>query len=118
MATHHQDGGVEQGALGAEHSVGNKRRCEAGKVDQPTVGAHDGGGRGLVHSEATTSHLVVHVVDDDRLHAVEGEALPHLDTEEVGEATWLPEERFFFCRARRGVCHVLGGDVFLLICEV
>ena len=47
---------------------------------------------GLVDAEAAVGDRVVHVDEQDALHAVEAEALPHLHAEDVRQRPRLPEE--------------------------
>lgn len=107
VAKHHHNGGVEQGSLRAEHAVSDECGRQAGEVYQATVGTHNGGRRGLVHAQAAAGDLVPHVVDDDGLHAVKGEAFPHLHPEEVGKATRLPEEGLLLRRSLPRICYVV-----------
>ena len=50
------------------------------------------GGGCLVDAEAALGGRVVQVVEQDALHAVEGEPLPHLDAEQVGQHSGMAEE--------------------------
>jgi hypothetical protein len=92
VAGHHDDRAVEQRALRADDPVGQPGAEDRGEVDGPAVGPDDAGGDALVDAEAALLGRVVQVDQQDPLHAVEGEPLPHLDAEEVGEDTGLPEE--------------------------
>ena len=103
VAKHDQDGGVEQCPLRAKDTVGNQRGNECGHVDKTAVSTDDGGSSTLVQAETALSGLVVHVESQDGLHAVEAEALPHFDAEEVGETPRLAHERAFFA----GPCGVM-----------
>ena len=89
---HDDDGADEQHALRAEHPVGQPRPHDRGQVDGAAVGADDAGRGGLVHREAALGDGVVEVDEEDALHPVEAEALPHLDAEDVRQRPRLPEE--------------------------
>ncbi len=89
---HHHDGAGEQRPLRAQHPVRQPGSEDGREVDAAAVGADDARGGPLVHAEAAVGHGVVQVDQQDPLHAVEGEPLPHLDAEEVGEDAGLTEE--------------------------
>ena len=82
----------EQHALRAEQAVGDPRAEDRRQVDRAAVRADDAGRRRLGDPEAALGDGVVHVDEQDALHAVEAEPLPHLDAEDVRERPRLPEE--------------------------
>ena len=91
MAAHHHHASVEDGALHAEHPVGDPAAEDGGEVDQPAVGADDAGRGGLRQLEAAVGQRVVEVVPQDREHPVEREPLPELDAEKIGQADRMAE---------------------------
>ncbi len=110
MARHDDDRAVEQHALRAEQPVGDPGAEDRGEVDGAAVGADDAGCRGLVDPEAALGDRVVHVEEQDALHAVEAEALPHLDAEDVHERPRLPEEALVLASRigdGRGACAIV-----------
>ena len=103
VAKHDHHGCIEQHALATEQAVcepGTQDGCE---INATTVGTHDAGGDLDVDTQATLGHGVEHVQEQDALHAVEGEALPHLHTKDGGELTRLTEEslHWLICRCCR-----------------
>ncbi len=91
--THREDERTQQhGASGAQHLVADPAADRRRHVDQ-------GGGRtpgqvGAIVGEAQPLH---HVVDDERLHAVVAEALPHFDQEHRAEGAGLRDGRILGC---------------------
>jgi len=85
----------EEGALGAEGAVADPAAGEGAQVEEGAVGADEGGGLGGGHAEAAVGGLEVEVVGEDGLHAVEAEALPHLDAHHGGhgDRVGLPTRR-------------------------
>lgn len=79
-----EPGAGEEGAFGAEDAVADPSAGEGAQVEEGAVGADEGGGLGGGQSEATVGGLEVEVVDEDGLHAVEAESLPHLDAHHGG----------------------------------
>ena len=92
VAGHDQDGGAEQHLFGTEEPVREPGTQDGGEVDAAAVGADEAGGQGLVDPQAALSGREVHVVEQDALHAVEGEALPHLYGEEAGQHLWVAKK--------------------------
>ena len=106
VAEHHDHGAVEQRALRTDHPVGEPGAEDRGQVDGAAVRPDDPGGGGLVDAEAAVGRRVVQVDQQDPLHAVEGEPLPHLDAEQVGEDAGLSEELLLVA----GLFRVRGRD--------
>lgn len=92
MSQHDQNGRVEQGAFRAEDFVSNDGCQQAGHVDQTAIGADNGGCRCLRDSETAVGNGVVHVEQDDGLHAVEAKSLPHFNAKEVSQSPRMAEE--------------------------
>jgi hypothetical protein len=101
VARHDQDGRAEQHALRPEEPVREPGAEDGGEVDAATVGADEAGRHGLWNLKATLGGREVHVVEEDPLHSVEGEALPHLYGEKAGQHLWVAK--------KRGVARRLSG---------
>src|SRR3546814_4535902 len=82
----------EQHPLRAEQTVGDPRTEDRGEVHRAAVRADDAGGHRALDAEPAFGHGEVHVDEQDALHPVAAEALPHLDAEHVRESPRLAEE--------------------------
>ena len=112
MAGRHQGGADHDGAALAEQAVGDEAAEERGEIDQPGVEAVDLRCEGL-HAEragdaleqaaqafepddavgaARGEQVFRHVEDEQRPHAVIGEALPHLGGEQESQAARMAEQ--------------------------
>ncbi len=92
VARHDHDRAVEQHPLRAEQPVGQPRPEDRREVDRAAVRADDAGRDALVDAESALADGVVHVDEQDALHAVEAEPLPHLHAEDVRQRERLAEE--------------------------
>ena len=92
VPAHDHDGAVEQGAFGADQPVRDPRADDRREVDRAAVCADDARGGRPRQCRGHRRRRVVQVIDQDALHAVEGEPLPHLDAEQVRQTPRLAEE--------------------------
>ena len=92
VAEHDDDRAVEEHALRPEQPIGDPRPEDRREIDGAAVRADDPRRDGLVHPEAALGDRVVHVEEQDALHAVEAEPLPQLHAEDGREGSRLPEE--------------------------
>ncbi len=92
VACHDQDGRAEQDPFRTEEPVSQPGAKNGGEVDSAAVGAHQPCGQALLDFEAALRSGEVHVVEEDALHAVEGEALPHFHGEEAGQHLWVAKK--------------------------
>ena len=92
VARHDHDGRTEEDLFGAEETVGEPGAEDRRQVNATTVRAHQTSGEPLVNGKSALLGGEVHVVEQDSLHAVEGESLPHFHGEEAGQHLWVAEE--------------------------
>ena len=92
VAKNHDRGGVEEHAFGSEDPVRKPRTNDGGQVHATAVCAHQRRRNGNVDAEAAVGDRVVHVVQQDALHAVEGEPFPQLNAEEVRQHAGMAKE--------------------------
>ena len=95
VAAHHRHTAVEHRAFHAEQAVGDPATEHGREIDQPAVGADDARRGALRQFEATICDRVIEVVTEDREHPVEGESLPELHPEQVGQAYRMAKQRAF-----------------------
>jgi hypothetical protein len=84
-------------------TVGEPCTEDRRQIHATTVRADEAGRQGLVDPEAAFSGREVHVVEKNALHAVEGEALPHLYGEEAGQHLWVAEKGRIARRCSGGI---------------
>lgn len=113
VAGHDEDAAEEHRPLGPEEPVGHPSAQDGEQVDGTAVGAHDARGRGAVDAQSAVGRGDVHGQQDDALHAVEGEAPPQLDAEQVRQHAGLAEEE-----PVTGTGEVRAGKVVVVVARV
>ena len=92
VSGHDDEGRPEQHPFAAEQSVGKPSTEDGREVDRAAIGADDSGRHRLGQAKPAIGCRVVQVEQQNALHAVEAEPLPHFNAKDVGQGTGLPEE--------------------------
>src|ERR1700691_6209688 len=93
MAQCDHDAADQHRALTAEHAITDPAAGQAGQIGAPDVQAVDVRRGAIVESEAAVRHLVHQEQDQQRPHAIEAQALPHLREEHRDQPRRVAEDR-------------------------
>ncbi len=127
MTRCHGERAEENGAAPAEHTIGEEAAEDWSEINAGGVGAEDRRGERLavetalklakaierrnVFNAPRQQEILDQVKDEQRLHAIIGEAFPRLREREVPESAWVAEEirGIVFAGKRSGVIGLGGG---------